>query len=128
MSKRLVHVKQKGNFNRVEQFMNRALKRDYLNILTQYGQAGVAALAANTPTDTGKTAASWEYGIERGDGKTTIFWYNTNEKDGSNIAILLIYGHAAQNGSYVEGHDFANPAMRPIFEEMANRIWNDVIE
>lgn len=126
--KGFIKVKQKGNFNNVERFMNRVLKRDYLNILDQYGQQGVAILAANTPTDSGKTAASWEYGIERGHGKTTIYWYNTNENNGSNIAILLIYGHATQNGSYVEGFDFANPAMKPLFEEMASRVWNEVTE
>ena len=121
-----ITFKHKGNFNNIEQFFNRMLKRNYMNILAKYGQEGVEALSANTPSHSGKTAESWEYGIESGDGQTTIYWYNTNENNGANIAILLIYGHGLQNGSYVQGIDFVNPVMQPIFERMANEAWDEV--
>ena len=122
----MIRFKQKGSFKNVEQFMNRVLKKDYLNILDRYGQEGVRALSQNTPADSGKTADSWEYGIEEGSGMTTLYWTNTNENDGVNIAVLLIYGHGTQNGSYVQGIDFVSPVMAPIFERIAQESWKEV--
>ena len=121
-----IKVKHKGNFNKTERFFNRVLKREYLNILERYGQAGVEALRNATPSASGKTADSWEFGIEEGKGMVTLYWTNTNENQGVNIAILLIYGHGLQNGGYVEGIDFVNPAMRPIFEKIADESWKEV--
>lgn len=122
----LIKVKHKGSFNNAEKFFNRVLKREYLNILGQYGEEGVRALRGATPSVSGKTADSWDYGIEEGNGTVTLYWSNSNENEGVNIAILLIYGHGLQNGSYVEGIDFVNPAMRPIFEKIANECWKEV--
>ena len=122
----MIKVKQKGDFKDTEKFMNRMLKKDYLNILARYGQEGVQALAANTPAQSGRTADSWEYGIDEGNGVTTLFWTNTNENDGVNIAVILIYGHGTQNGSYVQGIDFVSPVMAPIFERIANESWKEV--
>lgn len=119
-------MKHKGNFNKTERFFNRVLKREYLNILERYGQAGVEALRNATPSASGKTADSWGFGIEEGKGMVTLYWTNTNENQGVNIAILLIYGHGLQNGGYVEGIDFVNPAMRPIFEKIADESWKEV--
>ena len=116
----------KGNFNKAEKFFNRVLIRDYLNILDRYGQRGVEILQQVTPTDSGTTADSWNYGIEQGDGKVTVYWTNSNENNGVNIAILLMYGHATQNGSYIQGFDFVNPALRPIFKQMAYESWKEV--
>lgn len=116
----------KGNFNKAEKFFNRVLRRDYLNILDRYGQRGVEILQQVTPTDSGTTADSWNYGIEQGDGKVTVYWTNSNENNGVNIAILLMYGHATQNGSYIQGFDFVNPALRPIFKQMAYESWKEV--
>lgn len=116
----------KGNFNKAEKFFNRVLRRDYLNILDRYGQKGVEILQQVTPTDSGTTADSWNYGIEQGDGKVTVYWTNSNENNGVNIAILLMYGHATQNGSYIQGFDFVNPALRPIFKQMAYESWKEV--
>lgn len=122
----MIKIKHKGDFSKIESFMNRMLKRDYLNILAKYGKEGCEALASNTPAQSGKTAESWEYGIDNGDGITTLYWTNTNENDGVNIAILLIYGHGLQNGSYVQGIDFVSPVMRPIFERIAEESWKEV--
>lgn len=124
----MLKVHHKGSFSESERFFNRMLKKDYLNILDRYGQMGVEALASVTPQNSGKTAESWEYGIEEGDGTTTIYWTNSNENEGANIAILLIYGHGTINGGYVQGFDFANPAMEPIFQNMAEEAWEEVTE
>lgn len=122
----LIKIKHKGNFNNTERFFNRVLKRGYLNILEKYGKAGVEALRNATPSESGKTADSWNFGIEEGNGTVTLYWTNSNENQGVNIAILLIYGHGLQNGSYVQGVDFVNPAMRPIFEKIADESWKEV--
>lgn len=124
----LIKIKHKGNFNKTEKFFNRVLKREYLNVLDRYGQMGVDVLRSVTPSDSGRTAESWNFGIEEGNGSVTIYWSNSNENDGVNIAILLLYGHGLQNGGYVEGFDFVNPAMRPIFEKMADECWKEVTE
>ena len=122
----LIKIKHKGNFNKTEKFFNRVLKREYLNILGNYGEMGVLALRNATPSESGKTADSWDFGIEEGKGMVTLYWTNSNENQGANIAILLIYGHGLQNGGYVQGVDFVNPAMRPIFEKIANECWKEV--
>lgn len=121
-------VKHKGNFSNTEKFFNRVLKKNYLNILDEYGKLGVEALSMNTPADSGETANSWDYGIDKGDGTVTLYWTNNNENQGVNIALLLIYGHGTQNGSYVEGIDFVSPAIQPIFKQMANETWNRVVK
>ena len=116
----------KGDFNNTEKFFNRVLKRNYLNILSEYGRMGVDALSSNTPANSGKTADSWEYGIEKKDGEVVLYWTNSNENNGANIALLLIYGHGTRNGSYIQGIDFVTPAMEPIFTQMANEAWSRV--
>lgn len=122
----LIHIKHKGSFTHTDQFFNHALKANYRQILRKYGEKGVQALRDATPRDTGKTADSWNYDIEEKDGKITLFWTNSNENDGVNIAVLLIYGHGLQNGGYVPGNDFVSPAIRPIFEDIANQCWKEV--
>lgn len=122
----LIKIKHKGNFNNAERFFNRVLKREYLNILDNYGKMGVDALRQATPSVSGKTADSWNFGIEEGNGTVTLYWTNSNENQGVNIVILLIYGHGLQNGCYVQGIDFVNPAMRPIFEKIADESWKEV--
>lgn len=122
----LIKFNHKGNFKKTERFFNRVLRMSYLNILEKYGQMGVEALRNATPVDSGKTAESWDFGIDKGDGMVTLYWTNSNENNGVNIAVLLIYGHGLQNGAYVEGVDFVSPAMRPIFEQIANESWKEV--
>ena len=94
--------------------------------MDQYGKEGVEALARATPKDTGKTAASWSYAVHKSDGRITITWSNSNIVDGVPIAVILQYGHGTRNGGYVEGVDYINPAMRPIFERIAQRAWGEV--
>ena len=122
----LVRFKHRGNFNRVERFLNRVSDREYLNVLDHYGQMGVEALSKATPVDTGLTASSWTYEFERTSTHTTISWLNTNTNQGVNIAVILQYGHGTGTGGYVQGRDYINPAMRPIFDKIADQAWREV--
>lgn len=124
----MIKVKQKGDFNNIERFFNRVLKRNYLNILADYANRGVEALKEATPTESGETANSWGYEIESADGITTIYFTNNSINEGANVVILLIYGHGLWNGGYVEPNDFVTPAIRPIFEELADKMWKEVTE
>ena len=124
----MVSFKHRGNFNHLEKFLNKMKNRNYLNILDKYGQLGVEALAANTPVDTGKTAESWTYEIERTSSKTTISWLNTNVNNGVNVAVILQYGHGTGTGGYVQGRDYINPAMRPVFDKIAEEAWKEVVD
>ena len=122
----MISFNHRGNFNRMEKFLNAMTRRSYLNDLSRFGQMGVEALASATPVDTGKTADSWTYEIERTNEKTTIRWLNTNINDGVNIAVILQYGHGTGTGGYVQGRDYINPAMRPLFDSIAEQAWKEV--
>lgn len=122
----MIRVRQKGSFGKTENFLNRVAHINYLAILNRYGKEGVDALAAATPVDTGKTAASWYYEIVGTNGAYKIFWSNSNVVDGVPIAILIQYGHGTKNGGYVQGHDYLNPALKGIFERIANAAWKEV--
>lgn len=121
----MIKVKVGGSFKKTEAFLQRN-KKMKLNSLDKYGQEGVKALAAATPVDTGLTAASWYYEIERNDKTTSIVWKNSNVVDGTPIAIILQYGHATRNGGYVQGSEYINDALRPIFERIADSVWKEV--
>lgn len=98
--------------------------RPWLNVIDQYAILGVQALSAATPVDTGKTAASWTYEVNAGPHTTTISWKNTNlTRDGDPIAIMLQYGHGTGTGGYVKGRDYINPAIQPIFDNIADEVW-----
>lgn len=124
----MISIKHKGNFNNIERFFNRVLKRDYLNILSEYAERGLDALREATPVDSGKTAAAWNYEITSEKGITTLTYTNDHFENGANVAILLIYGHGTRNGGYVEGIDFVSPALAPVFYELANSMWREVTE
>lgn len=124
----MISVKHKGNFSNIERFFNRVLKRNYLNILSDYAQRGVEALQAATPVESGETAAAWDYEIESANGITTIWFTNSHQNDGVSVAVLLIYGHGTRNGGYVEGVDFVSPALAPIFYELADSMWKEATE
>lgn len=124
----MVTFRHKGDFSKTLMFLNRVLRRDYLNILSEYGKKGVQALEMATPKDSGTTAASWNYEIEKGNGKVVLAFTNSNTINGVNIAIILQYGHATGNGGWVEGIDYINPAIQPLFEQMAREAWGKVIE
>lgn len=119
-------IKHKGDFYKTEKFFNTLLNRDYLNVLEQYGKEGVAALSAATPKDSGKTAESWDYNIVSNDKQTKLVFTNSNTNNGVNIAIILQYGHGTRNGGYVVGRDYINPALRPIFDRIADAAWKEV--
>lgn len=123
---KIIVFKQKGDWKKTRKFLKRCSNLQLDDLLDQYGKEGVEALARATPKDTGKTAASWNYAVHKSDGRITITWSNSNIVDGVPIAVILQYGHGTRNGGYVEGVDYINPAMRPIFERIAQRAWGEV--
>lgn len=121
----MISVSSRGGFSKTEAFLRRA--RDLrIQILRRYGEEGVRALSLATPKDTGETASSWYYQIKEDKTSTTIEWLNRHVEDGVPIAVILQYGHGTNGGGYVEGVDYINPAMRPLFEEIANSVWKEV--
>lgn len=122
----MIEVKQKGDFKNLTSFLEKAKEKINLGILDKYGRAGVAALQSATPKDSGKTSESWYYKINRENGIISLSFHNSNENQGVPIAIILQYGHATGNGGYVEGIDYINPAIQPIFMQLAEEVWKEV--
>lgn len=122
----MISFGQKGDFSKVTKYLAKVKDVAKLTNLDKYGREGVAALASATPVDTGKTASSWGYKIHRLNGSVTISFHNTNINKGVPIAIILQYGHGTKNGGWVEGRDYINPAIRPIFDKIANDAWKEV--
>ena len=122
----MITFMQRGNFNNTEKMLRSAIRGDYASVLAKYGQEGVAALSAATPKRTGLTANSWYYDIETSGNTTTITWCNSNVGTGVNVAVILQYGHATKNGGYVQGIDYINPALAPIFDKIADAAWKEV--
>lgn len=122
----MISIKQKGDFKKTERFLKKSLGRDYRKVLEKYGEYGVEALSAATPVDSGETASSWYYEIVQKDSSMSVVWKNRNVQKGVNIAVILQYGHGTRNGGYVEGRDYINPALRPIFEALAEAAWKEV--
>ena len=122
----MITFHQKGDFSRTEKFLVNLKFSKIRRALEAYGRKGVAALASATPVDTGKTASSWEYHIETTKTGYSIYWNNTNVNDHVNIALIIQFGHGTKNGGWVEGRDYINPALQPIFDEMANTAWKEV--
>ena len=123
----MISFRQKGDFSKTINYFGKLKEAINIRDLDKYGQEGVRALASATPVDTGKTAASWEYKIERKNGQISISFYNTNVVNGVPIAIILQYGHATRNGGWVQGRDYINPAIRPLFDKMADNVWREVV-
>ena len=122
----MIKIKQSGNFNNTERFFKRAQKMDFFRNLEKYAREGVTALASATPVDSGTTAASWGYEIQKRHGKVSIYWTNSNINNGVPIAVILQYGHGTNGGGYVQGRDYINPAIRPIFDKIAENAWKEV--
>lgn len=122
----MINIKQKGDFKNLSSFLEKTKEKLNLGLLDKYGREGVAALQAATPKDTGKTSESWYYKIERKNGSVSLTFHNSNQNKGVPIAIILQYGHATGNGGYVEGVDYINPALRPIFDKIAEEAWKEV--
>lgn len=115
-----------GSFKKTENFLRRMLKGDLFNSLEQFAREGVAALSSATPVDSSLTSQSWDYEIKKSRGFYQIIWTNSNVVDGRPIAILLQYGHGTGTGGYVEGYDYINPAMRPVFDRISENVWKAV--
>lgn len=122
----MIKIKHKGDFSRVTRFFERAKKGVNIKSLEPYAREAVAALAAATPVETGKTASSWTYEITDNNGIASISFYNTNIQNGVPIAIILQYGHGTRNGGWVQGRDYINPAIQPVFDKIANKAWREV--
>lgn len=115
-----------GDFKRVKRLLNVTNSGELQRILSKYGEQGAQALKNSTPIMTGETASSWAYDISYRRSAVRIEWYNVNENRGVNIALILQLGHATGTGGWVEGRDYINPAMRPIFDQMINDLWKEV--
>ena len=122
----MISFRHKGNFSKLTRYLEKAKESVHVGTLDKYGKAGVDALASATPVDTGLTAASWYYEISRGKDSVTITFNNSNFQNGVPIAIILQYGHGTGTGGWVEGRDYINPAIRPIFDKLVKEAWEEV--
>lgn len=122
----MIRFTHKGNFDKTEKFLKKSFGKDYRSVLERFGQRGVTALSAATPIESGQTANSWSYDIIQNDDTISIVWNNDHIVKGVNIAVILQYGHGTRNGGWVQGRDYINPALRPIFDELAEAAWREV--
>lgn len=122
----MIKFRQKGDFSKLTRYLERAKNVVHVGDLDKYGRQGVAALASATPVDTGNTANSWYYEITRTKGSVSISFFNSNIQNGVPIAIILQYGHGTGTGGWVEGRDYINPAIQPIFDKIADNAWREV--
>ena len=122
----MISFRQKGNFKKLTRYLERAKEVVKLGDLDKYGREGVQALSSATPVDSGLTASSWYYTIENKNGTAKIMFNNSNIQNGVPIAVILQYGHGTGTGGWVEGRDYINPAIRPIFDKIAESAWREV--
>jgi hypothetical protein len=122
----IIKVKQRGKFRKANIFFDKMLTISQYRNIESYARRGVAALRDATPKDTGLTANSWYYEIKRTDNGITIEWLNSNTSGEYNVALMIQYGHGTKNGGYVAGIDYINPALKPIFDEIADDVWKEV--
>ena len=122
----MISISSKGSFKNTEKFLQSMSKGDIFRSLDKYGQEGVVALSAATPSESGATAAAWSYEVTKGRGQYSISWTNGHIVGGVPVVILLQYGHGTGTGGYVQGRDFINPALKSIFDRIANDVWKAV--
>lgn len=122
----MITFRHKGDFSKLTNYLEKVKGAVRISDLDKYGQEGVAALSSATPVDTGLTASSWYYKIERTQGSVMINFYNSNIQNGVPIAVILQYGHGTGTGGWVQGRDYINPAIRPIFDRIAESAWREV--
>lgn len=122
----MISFRQKGDFAKLTRYFEKMKRSARVSILEKYGKAGVAALMSATPVDTGLTAKSWYYKLETKNGSAKILFCNTNVQNGVPIAIILQYGHGTRNGGWVEGRDYINPALQPVFDNIVQEAWREV--
>ena len=124
----MIIFRQKGDFSKLSRYLERVKEAARIGVLDKYGREGVAALASATPVESGKTAGSWYYEIKRQNGSVSIIFKNSNINKGVPIAIILQYGHGTGTGGWVEGRDYINPAIQPIFDRIAEEAWVEVTQ
>lgn len=122
----MISFRHKGDYSKATRYFERLKQAARLSILDRYGQEGVAALSSATPVDSGQTASSWSYEIERSSGSAKIIFTNSHVNKGVDIAIILQYGHGTGTGGWVQGRDYINPAIQPIFDKIAEEAWREV--
>lgn len=122
----MITFRQKGDFSKLSKYFERVKEAAKIGVLDKYGKAGVAALSSATPVRSGTTANSWYYEIERQNGSVSITFNNSNINKGIPIAIILQYGHGTGTGGWVEGRDYINPAIQPLFDKLAEDAWREV--
>ena len=122
----MISFRQKGDFSKLTRYLEKTKGVFKLSILDKYGREGVAALSAATPVESGETASSWYYKVEHRGDSVSIAFYNSNIQNGVPIAIILQYGHGTRNGGWVEGRDYINPAIQPIFDKILADVWKEV--
>lgn len=122
----MISFTQKGDFRKITRYLENVKEKARIGILDKYGTEGVKALSAATPVESGKTATSWYYRIVRSNGGVKLEFLNSNVNDGVPIAIILQYGHGTNNGGWVEGRDYINPAIQPIFDKIVENAWREV--
>lgn len=124
----MVTFTQKGDFSKLDSYFNRIKTFFKTSDLDKYGEQGVQALSSATPYDTGNTAGSWYYKINRDAGSLSLEFCNSNVNKGVPIAIVLQYGHGTGTGGWVEGRDYINPTIQPIFDEILNNMWKELCQ
>lgn len=122
----MITFRQKGDFSKLNRYFERVKEVVNMGDLDKYGREGVAALASATPVDTGLTASSWSYKIIRNKGQARLEFHNSNIQNGVPIAVILQYGHGTGTGGWVEGRDYINPTVRPLFDKIADEAWKEV--
>lgn len=122
----MIKFRHRGDLSKTTRYLQRVSKGSYLKILDKYAREGVTALASATPIESGRTASSWSYEISINSGSATITFHNSNIQNGVPIAIILQYGHGTGTGGWVEGRDYINPAIQPIFDKITNDAWREV--
>jgi len=122
----MITIKQRGDFSKLTGYLERIKHVFKASDLDKYGRKGVELLSEATPVDSGLTASSWDYSVDISDNGASISFFNTNINDGAPKAILLQYGHGTRNGGWVAGRDYINPAIQPLFDEIANEAWKEV--
>lgn len=121
----MITFRQKGDFSKLSRYLEKVKEAAKVGVLDKYGQAGVAALSSATPVESGLTAQSWYYEIEHTKSSAVIRFLNSNVNKGVPIAIILQYGHGTGTGGWVEGRDYINPAIQPIFDNIAKDAWKE---
>lgn len=122
----MITIESQGDWKLTRNWFDRMTKLDLALIMNQFGKEGVSALASATPSKSGLTSKSWNYEVTRKGNNWKITWTNSNVNKGANIAVLIQYGHGTRNGGYVVGRDYINPAIRPVFDKIAQKAWKEV--